>query len=233
VARAANGAILAYFFPGSVEHDLTEALSGEAGDAHLVAIVSDMGLRTGRWKVLGRHLSWDRESWPMPPFGRHDEVMDIYHAVEYPDSDPSAQGIEKPISKEEWGNLPVDGAWGDLAVEAALHDLLTENSVVDSRAVTSEGEMSRSGGPVKTSTTFYLYFAQQDAALAAEARLGAAGPSRQVASSRSAQGFSWVVRLRSTLSSEEIVSTEAELREVARELGGEYDGFERDTDSVS
>jgi hypothetical protein len=124
-----KGAVLGYFFdrrygrpPGIADVGDLSAL-----DAVLVQIFGDLGLVRGTWPVIGPLPDWRREGWPMPAFGRHEELTGRYFRVEYSDDDPNSRPRETPISQEEFERLPEDGAAGFGFIEARLNRLLTEH----------------------------------------------------------------------------------------------------------
>ncbi len=123
-----KGAVLGYFFDRRYEAAPAAADVGRltALDAVLIQIFGDVGLVRGTWPVIGQLRDWRREEWPMPAFGRHEELTGRYFRVEYSDDDPNSRPHEVPISQEEFERLPEDGAAGFGFIEARLTRLLAE-----------------------------------------------------------------------------------------------------------
>jgi hypothetical protein len=122
-----RGAVLGYFFEQRYELAPTLAGVGEldAVDNALIAIFGDLGLIRGKWPVLGRLPGWRRQEWPMPAFGRHEQVTGRYFRVEYDDDDPSSRPSEVEIPRHEFDRLPEDGMAGFGFIEARLTRLST------------------------------------------------------------------------------------------------------------
>lgn len=123
-----KGVLLAYFFGPRSERLPPLPHLGEvrALDAILVQRLGDVGLVDGDWPIIGHLPSWRREEWPMPAFGRHEELTDRYFRVEYADDDPNRSPDESQISANEFGRLPEDGLAGFRFVETVLSRRLAE-----------------------------------------------------------------------------------------------------------
>ncbi len=123
-----RGAVLGYFF--NRRYDSAPAAADLGGltalDAILVQVFGDPGLVRGSWPVIGPLPNWRREEWPMPAFGRYEELTGRYFRVAYSDDDPNSRPREVPISQEEFERLPEDGAAGFGFIEARLTRLLAE-----------------------------------------------------------------------------------------------------------
>lgn len=127
VARSkGKGPVLGYFFGPRYDDvpDLDEVARLEAVDNVLVQKFGDLGLIRGKWPVIGSLPEWRREGWPMPAFGRHEELTGRYLRVEYADEDPNSRPREVEISREEFEHLPEDGLAGFGFTEARLTRLL-------------------------------------------------------------------------------------------------------------
>jgi hypothetical protein len=126
-ARVGKGGIVfGYFFGPKREKKslLNLAASLTAGDAVLVRLFGDLGIRLGDWPILGTLASWRREEWPMPIFGRVvDEGRGIAWRVDHGD-DPRSLGTDTRCSVEEAKRLPPDSLSGYGAVEIVLTKLL-------------------------------------------------------------------------------------------------------------
>lgn len=122
-----KGAVVGYFFGqryGDVP-DLDEIGELNREEAVLIQTLGDLGLIRGTWPVIGQLPGWRREEWPMPVFGRREELTGRCFRVEYPDGDPNGRPREVPISSEECDHLPEDGAAGFGFIEARLTRLLS------------------------------------------------------------------------------------------------------------
>lgn len=121
-----KGAVLGYFFGQRYVDPPELADVGElsAVDNVLVQIFGDLGLMRGKWPVVGQLLGWRREEWPMPAFGRHEELTGRYLRVEYADDDPNSRPREVAVSREEFEHLPEDGLAGFGFTEARLTRLV-------------------------------------------------------------------------------------------------------------
>jgi hypothetical protein len=73
-----KGRAFGYFFgPKASSADELPNVSGlRPTDAILVGRFGDLGLISGKWKVIGKAAPWDRAAWPMLPFIRVDEKAD-------------------------------------------------------------------------------------------------------------------------------------------------------------
>ena len=128
VARTnGEGAVLGYFFGQRHEEPPKLADLGEphAVDNVLVAIFGDLGLIRGKWPIVGQLPAWRREEWPMPAFGRYEQLTGRYVRVEYTDDDPNSRPTEVEISRDEFERLPEDGMAGFGFIEARLTRLLS------------------------------------------------------------------------------------------------------------
>lgn len=129
IARAApSGRVLfGYFFGPRLkelpELDVTRDLKPE--DALLLGMFGDLYLLQGRWPVLGRDRPWRRGVWPMPMFGRVDEVSGAAWIVRYDEDMPSRQVCERACSVEQARGLPKDAVMGAGAAEIRLTKLLS------------------------------------------------------------------------------------------------------------
>jgi Immunity protein 26 len=127
VARASSkGPVLGYFLGPRRDDvpELSEVEDLEAVDNVLVQKFGDLGLIRGKWPLIGHLPGWRREQWPMPAFGRHEELTGRYLRVEYADDDPNSRPREVEISRDEFEHLPEDGLAGFGFTEARLTRLL-------------------------------------------------------------------------------------------------------------
>lgn len=121
-----KGAVLGYFFGRRYDEppELGDLEDLVAIENVLVQCFGDLGLIRGTWPVVGRLPGWRREEWPMPAFGRREELTGRCWRVEYDDDDPNSRPREVLISLEECERLPEDGAAGSGFIEARLTRLL-------------------------------------------------------------------------------------------------------------
>lgn len=127
--KGKKGVLLGYFF-GPIRSRLpaleaARALS--ADEAVLVEIFGDLYLRRQMWPVLGKLSSWDREKWPMPLFGRTDDMSGRAWKIVYSD-DPSAAPTVIPCGPEEASRYRKDGLSGAGAVEVELTEILRDGT---------------------------------------------------------------------------------------------------------
>jgi hypothetical protein len=117
-----KGGVLGYFFgPRRTELPaLSELTALSAGDSVLVQQFGDLSLIKREWPVIGHLPEWDREHWPMPAFGRHEELSGRALKVEYSSGDLNSPIRETSISPAECDLLPKDGILSSGAVEIVL-----------------------------------------------------------------------------------------------------------------
>lgn len=115
--------ILGYYFPALSEDVVTPADLSDLSpaDAVLIGITGYLGLRKGKWPVLGQHEIWDRAAWPMPAFKRYQELNDKTYRV-IRDEGTLAAIADVEVSRDFSG--PEDGSMGFGFVEARLSRLL-------------------------------------------------------------------------------------------------------------
>lgn len=114
-----GGILLAYFFgrrwdaPPSLDDVRTEP----PNTAIRVLRVGDLGLRNGRWHVIGFDPMWRREDWPIPRLMRQNILTGERLIVEYADDDPGQEIREFPTS-----DVDVQSAnlYGFVAAEVVL-----------------------------------------------------------------------------------------------------------------
>ena len=127
IARAnPGGVLLGYFFgprrphvPGL--HDLHELT---APQAVLTRKFGHLGLKQGRWPLLGRLDTWDPAAWPMPVFVRYEELTGRSFQVFYDEHDPIRVIREVQVPPWQAGQGPKDGLMGAGYTENALNQLL-------------------------------------------------------------------------------------------------------------
>jgi hypothetical protein len=122
-----GGVNLGYFFgPGQPRvPGASELVTLNPADAILVRRFGDLGLIDGSWPLIRRKESWNRIAWPIPAFGRYEELTDRAFKVIYDDNDPNLVIREIPIGKDECLTLPPDRLSGSGAIEIILSRRLT------------------------------------------------------------------------------------------------------------
>jgi hypothetical protein len=128
VARAnPDGVLLGYFFgPRCEELSSLKGVQGLTPDgAVLVGKFGHLGLRNGKWPVLGRLAGWNRTAWPMPIFVRYEELTGRSFKVIYDDNDPNRLLREERIDPGVAEQGPKDGLMGAGFVEKLLTGALS------------------------------------------------------------------------------------------------------------
>ena len=71
-----SGVVVGYFFAPrrSKVPGLDEVSDLSPDEALLVRMFGDLSLVSGEWPVIGRSDSWDRGDWPLPVFGRREDL---------------------------------------------------------------------------------------------------------------------------------------------------------------
>ena len=125
IARVKGNVLFGYFFgPTTVAPaELTTLAHLTPGDAVLVGMFGVVGLRQGRWPMLGGIEGWDRAAWPIPVFVRHDELTGQTFRVFYDDKNPNKVLGEELISPGGSTDGVRDGLMGARFVELVLNDL--------------------------------------------------------------------------------------------------------------
>ena len=86
IARAnIQGVLLGYFFgpQRSTVPRVEEVGNLRPEDAVLTRIFGDLGIRTGKWPLLGRLDGWNRQDWPTPVFVRTESLRGLSFRVFY------------------------------------------------------------------------------------------------------------------------------------------------------
>lgn len=123
-----NGVILFGYFFGPCLPSADAAVLNDLAphDAILRVMFGALGLRNGKWPILGTVPKWNRSEWPMPDFARRDPLGRMKsRRVRYSDNDPSCREAEYPI--EDDSSLATDSLSGYGAVEIKLTKLLGDH----------------------------------------------------------------------------------------------------------
>jgi hypothetical protein len=117
---------MGYFFgpPRDAVPTLEDAKGLTAGDAVLVCQFGHLGLKTKKWPVLGRRDDWDPADWPMPVFGRYEELTGRSFLVHYAEDDPNKFIGEELVAAAVAMQAPKDSLFGDVFLEIRLARLL-------------------------------------------------------------------------------------------------------------
>jgi hypothetical protein len=107
--------------------DLSALSTLKPGSAVLVGMFGFMGVKSGTWKLLGRHVHWSPQDWPVPVFVRTEELTNRTFLTSYDDPDISRVIREELAPKGEQVDGPEDGSMGAGFVELRLTRLLSEN----------------------------------------------------------------------------------------------------------
>lgn len=128
IARAnSNGGLLGYFFGPrrAAVPPLNDLLGLSARDAVLVRKLSHLGLKNGKWPLLGRLDNWDPGQWPMPVFIRQEELSGRSFRVFYDPQDPNRLLREELVPLGDPAQGPEDGLMGAEFTEIRLSRLLS------------------------------------------------------------------------------------------------------------
>jgi hypothetical protein len=131
VARVGSkGTLLGYFFGPLLQTQphVRDVCWNRSDSAVLIAIVGDLGLRRGEWRLLGHPDGWSRARWPLPKFARRDALSGTAKIVTYTDHDLVNEVEIQSISNDAADRIPEDGVWGYGAVEKRLSRLLGADS---------------------------------------------------------------------------------------------------------
>jgi hypothetical protein len=117
-----EGVILGYFYGPRRRRvpDLAELKGLTHSAPVLVERFGDLGLVSGDWPLIGRFGQWSRNSWPLPAFGRYEELTGRAFEVVYDENDPNKVVSEKLIDKAGLAALPPDRLAGSGAIEIRL-----------------------------------------------------------------------------------------------------------------
>lgn len=121
-----DGLLVGYFFgPKLLEVPGPGDLPGlKAADALLICRFGHMGLLRRDWPVLGHRDGWDSREWPMPVFGRHEQLTGRSFRVYYSAEDPGKLTNEERSPYADVEQIPSDGLAGSGYVEVVLTNLL-------------------------------------------------------------------------------------------------------------
>ena len=86
--------------------------------------VSDLGLVTGKWKVLGKHDEWRRADWAMPTYIMKDNISRRAVLRTYSPDFPARMMLETAASVDAVA-YEEDGIGGRVFVERKLLSILT------------------------------------------------------------------------------------------------------------
>jgi len=122
-------AILGYFFsPYFITiPTLASVQDIKPSESFLIRKFSDIGLMES-WPLIGGSDNWNRDEWPLPPFG-HVDIMDPTFAVkrEYSETDLAKMIKETRINLELAETLPKDGYSGHIALQKLLEHLFRDS----------------------------------------------------------------------------------------------------------
>lgn len=103
---------------------MSEAEVLKPDDAIWVSRFGYLGLKGGKWPLIGMQSDWDSRDWPMPKMRRYEELTGRTFEVTYNDSDPALALSEKQIEPGLACSIWEDGVAGSGFVELKLDGLL-------------------------------------------------------------------------------------------------------------
>lgn len=131
VARSnPKGVLLGYFFGPALDKvpEIADVSDLAPDAAVLVSKFGYLGLKSGRWPVIGNADNWGRDRWSMPAFVRKEEITDRTLLVFYDDDDPNKWLRDEVVDPTGVPpRTPRDGLLGDRAVEIVLSNRLDDN----------------------------------------------------------------------------------------------------------
>ena len=132
VARYKAPTAFAYFFAPPFDRvpSLEDVAHLEAADSFTQMRFSHLGLRDGRWPVIGGTTAWDPAEWPMVEFERLYEWPDRpskLFAIRYDERELGRQVEQRPIDLAEAGKRPSDASAGAVAAIVRLRRELPES----------------------------------------------------------------------------------------------------------
>lgn len=213
IARASRqGICFSYFFDARSSE--RTRLTPES--AIFFGMFSDLALRDGQWPIVAVDQEWDRDVWPMPHFGILPPLGNQGWEVVYADDDPGRTLERKRVPRERAALLPEDELYGAEALRVTLARLIGAAPVAPPGGEVSDEPLL---------ATFYCYFQQRPSADEALLRVEQEGVRGEVV--ESADGSDWLLRVRESASEERMAYVERLLKQVAEDLNGDYDGYER------
>jgi hypothetical protein len=123
-----HGEILfGYFFGPRIDSNIGVNVDDLNPATSLLRILfGALGLRDGKWPIIGQISKWERSDWPMPDFIRRDPLNRRKpRLVRYSDRDPS---IEREYVVDDDPQLAAASLFGYGAVEIRLTKLLAEGT---------------------------------------------------------------------------------------------------------
>lgn len=122
--RTASGSVTS-LGPSTTSHLLSRKRKQlRSSDAVMVRKFGHLGLKQGKWPILGRLEDWDRREWPMPVLVRCEELTGRPFRALYDDNDPNKLLREEQVQPGEAEQGAKDGLLGAGAVEKVLTGLL-------------------------------------------------------------------------------------------------------------
>lgn len=120
------GVLLGYFFgpKRSAVPTIAEMQGLSPEKATVIRKFGHLGLRGGKWPIIGRLPGWDRISWPMPAMIRYEELTGRTLRVYYDPDDPNRVLREEVVPPGVAEQGPKDGLAGAGFRETVLTRLL-------------------------------------------------------------------------------------------------------------
>jgi hypothetical protein len=220
-ARPKGRLLLGYFFGPRIEGPNEVSLLDLDPTQPLIRLTfGDLGLNNGTWPIVGTVPDWDRTKWPMPNFVRRDPISQRAWLVEYSDQDPSVLIAEYPTEYDS--PLLTDSTYGCGAVEIELTQLLGCAAPQDSTHIDDSSNGRKTTYPIH----HFLYFPVESSGKEVARLLRDEG--FIVDFQLGADDVNWLVLAKSNAAvTREIIEEQGTvLEQIARDHGGEYDGWE-------
>jgi immunity protein 26 of polymorphic toxin system len=121
-----EGVCLGYFFgpKRAAVPTIAEVQGLRPEAATVIRKFGHLGLRDGRWPIIGRLPGWTRSSWPMPAMIRYEELTGRTLRVHYDPDDPNRVLSEEVVLTGVAEQGPKDGLAGAGFMEIVLTSLL-------------------------------------------------------------------------------------------------------------
>jgi hypothetical protein len=224
--NAQYGQCLGYFFAPVYQAlpPVEQLRDLRADQAILIRKFLSADLEDGKWPVLGPHMGWKVEDWPLPEF-RHRDLIDGSWRVWRYNDDLVGEGETlrgRLATESEVSQMPDDGTSYSGALQLHLADRLGATAPVDPNDWMKALAMNE---PPR----HYLYFHDRELAEAAAGAGLELGYKPLVVESADDR-LPWLLYLNyptNAVTEARIEADEPRVRTLAEEWGGQYDGWDR------
>ena len=211
------GRAFCYFFgPFAQPPSIADVRGLDSNTAVWSARISDLSLVDGTWPVVGEDHTWDRTCWPMKRFRGVDSTSGESWQAEY-DEHTFRLLHRYPCDATDLSDHPEDAMFGAGAVEKRLTYELGGPSA-------KELTLHNSTPTSRRFVTFYLYFPKAQSLEGVMAALGNEG--FQVELLPASDDASKLLLAKRGIDSRGVEHLEELLERVAKDNGGDYDGWE-------